>query len=67
MLRWTVAVVLVLNGLFLAWSQRWLAPLGLQPRPTGEPERTSQQIRPGAIRLMPDTPQNVPPPTASTD
>lgn len=53
MLRWIVGVVLVLNALFLAWSQHWLAPLGLQPLPTGEPERIKLQIRPDALQLQP--------------
>lgn len=53
MLRWIVGVVVVLNVLFLAWSQHWLAPLGLQPLPTGEPERIKLQIRPDALKLQP--------------
>ena len=32
MLRWMLALVVVANLLFLAWSQHWLAPLGLDPQ-----------------------------------
>ncbi len=62
MLRWLVGVVLLLNVLFFAWSQYWLRPLGLGPLPQGEPERVRQQIRPEAVSLRQDVPQNAPPP-----
>ena len=64
MLRWIVGVLLVLNVLFLAWSQHWLAPLGLHPLSASEPERLQQQIRPSALTLQKDTPQNAPPPAS---
>ena len=51
MLRWMLALVVVANLLFLAWSQHWLAPLGLGPVSQSEPQRLSQQMHPEAIVL----------------
>lgn len=53
MLRWMLALVVVANLLFLAWSQHWLAPLGLGPVSQSEPQRLSQQMHPEAIVLRP--------------
>lgn len=52
MLRWILACVVVANLLFLAWSQHWLAPLGLAPLPSGAPERLKQQIAPEAVVIL---------------
>ena len=56
MLRWMLALVVVANLLFLAWSQHWLAPLGLGPVSQSEPLRLSQQTHPEAIVLRPARP-----------
>ncbi len=56
MLRWMLALVVVANLLFLAWSQHWLAPLGLGPVSQSEPLRLSQQMHPEAIVLRPARP-----------
>ncbi len=56
MLRWMLALVVVANLLFLAWSQHWLAPLGLGPVSQSEPQRLSQQMHPEAIVLRPARP-----------
>ena len=56
MLRWMLALVVVANLLFLAWSQHWLAPLGLGPVSQSEPQRLSQQMPPEAIVLRPARP-----------
>ena len=56
MLRWILALVVVANLLFLAWSQHWLAPLGLGPVSQSEPQRLSQQMHPEAIVLRPARP-----------
>ena len=56
MLRWMLAFVVVANLLFLAWSQHWLAPLGLGPVSQSEPQRLSQQMHPEAIVLRPARP-----------
>lgn len=53
MLRWILALLIVANLLFLAWSQNWLAPLGLMPVTQSEPGRLQRQIQPEAIRLHP--------------
>jgi hypothetical protein len=53
MLRWMLALVVMANLLFLAWSQHWLAPLGLGPVSQREPQRLQQQVRPEAIGLRP--------------
>ena len=65
MLRWTLALVIVANLLFLAWRQHWLAPLGLAPMPEGEPERLQQQVHPDAIVLRPVRPENAIVPAAT--
>lgn len=56
MLRWMLALVVMANLLFLAWSQHWLAPLGLGPVSQSEPQRLSQQMHPEAIVLRPARP-----------
>ena len=56
MLRWMLALVVVANLQFLAWSQHWLAPLGLGPVSQSEPQRLSQQMHPEAIVLRPARP-----------
>ncbi|MDO4795107.1 MAG: hypothetical protein Q4A28_04090 [Brachymonas sp.] len=53
MLRWTLALIVLANLLFFAWSQHWLAPLGLAPMSEGEPYRLQEQLHPEAIVLRP--------------
>lgn len=60
MLRWLVVVVLLLNLAFYAWSQEWLAPLGLAPVEPGEPERLQQQLAPDSMIVKKDIPANQP-------
>lgn len=57
MLRWTLALVVLANLLFFAWSQHWLAPLGLAPVAEGEPYRLQEQLHPEAIVLRPARPE----------
>ncbi|MDO4769733.1 MAG: hypothetical protein Q4A11_05135 [Brachymonas sp.] len=57
MLRWTLALVVLANLLFFAWSQHWLAPLGLAPVSEGEPYRLQEQLHPEAIVLRPARPE----------
>lgn len=57
MLRWTLALVVLANLLFFAWSQHWLAPLGLAPMSEGEPYRLQEQLHPEAIVLRPALPE----------
>lgn len=56
MLRWTLALIVIANLLFWAWSQHWLAPLGLAPMTDGEPYRLQEQLHPEAIVLRPARP-----------
>ena len=50
MLKYWVALLLVLNALALAWQWDALAPWGLGPQQHQEPERLKQQLRPEAIQ-----------------
>lgn len=52
MLRLTVLVLLLLNGVYFAWSQGFLAGLGFAPAQESEPQRVAQQVRPEALRLL---------------
>lgn len=52
MLRAALALLLIANALYFAYGQGWLAPVGLVPSVTTEPERMAQQIRPEAIQLQ---------------
>jgi hypothetical protein len=55
MLRLFVLLLVLLNGLYFAWSQGLLGGLGLAPVQQSEPQRLAQQIRPDALHLL--TPQ----------
>lgn len=55
MLRFIVLALVLLNGVYFAWSQGLLQGLGLAPTQQTEPQRMAQQIRPEALRLL--TPQ----------
>jgi hypothetical protein len=52
MLRFFVLLLVLLNGLYFAWSQEYLRGYGFGPTPTGEPQRLARQIRPEAIRIL---------------
>lgn len=52
MLRPFVLVLLLANGLYLAWSQGWLRTQGFAPREQSEPQRMAEQIRPEAVRIL---------------
>ena len=53
MLRALVAVLLVANLAFWAWSSGALEGLGLAPSHERDPARLSEQIRPDAVRVLP--------------
>ena len=53
MLRWLVLVLLLANAGYLAWSQHWLAGLGLAPASDSEPAYLRRQITPEALRVLP--------------
>ena len=53
MLKFWVALLVVLNAAALAWQWDALAPWGLGPEQHQEPERLQQQLRPEAIQTVP--------------
>jgi hypothetical protein len=58
MLRWLVALLLLANVVFFAWSQGWLdSVVGVRAAGDREPERLAQQVRPDIVRVL--TPQAV--------
>jgi len=52
MLRLTVLLLLLANGLYFAWAQGYLLAWGQGPVQQSEPQRLAQQLRPEAIRLL---------------
>jgi hypothetical protein len=50
MLKYWVALLVVLNALALAWQWDALAPWGFGPQQHQEPERLKQQLRPEAVQ-----------------
>lgn len=52
MLRLLVLILLLANGLYFAWAQGLLQPLGAAPTQQAEPQRLEQQVRPDALRLI---------------
>lgn len=54
MLRWVVALLLLANAGYFAWTQGYLAPLGLalHEEREREPQRLQAQIKPETIRLL---------------
>ena len=69
MLRIAVWLLLIANAAYFAWTQGYLAPLGLAPVEQTEPERLQAQIKPEALRLLngprPETPLQAPAPAVS--
>jgi hypothetical protein len=53
MLRLLLILLLLANGLFWAWSQGWLASIGLAPQPQREPQRLALQVAADKLRLLP--------------
>ena len=53
MLRTLVALLLLANLLFFAWSRGWLAPVVAPPHAgEREPERLAAQVRPEQVRVL---------------
>ena len=52
MLRLLVLLLLLLNGMYFAWSQGLLRPYGFAPAQQTEPQRVARQIRPEAVRIL---------------
>jgi hypothetical protein len=58
MLRWLVALLLVGNVVFFAWTRGWIDGLvGVRAIGDREPERLAKQVRPDSVRVL--TPQAV--------
>lgn len=53
MLRVALIALLLANGVYLAWSQGWMATLGWAPENQSEPHRLLQQVRPNVLRVLP--------------
>ena len=52
MLRLIVLLLLLANGLYFAWSHRYLQMYGFAPQTSSEPQRVQQQIKPDAVQLL---------------
>lgn len=52
MLRLVVLVLVLLNGIYFAWSQGYLRTYGFAPVEQSEPQRLAQQIRPDALLTL---------------
>jgi hypothetical protein len=52
MLRLMILILLVANGLYLAWSQGLLKTYGWAPAQQTEPQRLAQQIHPERMRIL---------------
>jgi len=52
MLRWLVALLLLANAGYFAWTQGYLAPLGLAIHEEREHQRLQAQIKPDTLRLL---------------
>ena len=57
MLRFFVLVLLLLNGVYFAWSQGLVRAFGFAPEQQTEPQRLDRQVRPQALQLVSPTPQ----------
>ena len=62
MLRWVIALLLLANAGFYAWSHGHLTSLGFTPGGPHEPERLQAQIKPELIRSLntPEPPLEMP-------
>ncbi len=67
MLRWVVSLLLLANAGYFAWTQGYLAPLGitLHEERQREPQRLQAQVKPETIRLL-NAPRAASKPQAST-
>ncbi len=52
MLRWALWLLLLSNAGYFAWTQGYLATLGLAPQEQREPERLQGQIQPDMLSLL---------------
>lgn len=52
MMRFFVLLLLLVNGVYFAWSHSLLKAWGFGPLEVSEPQRLAQQIKPQAIRVL---------------
>lgn len=52
MLRFFVLALLLINGVYFAWTQGFLQTFGFAPTQQSEPQRLARQIRPEALRPL---------------
>lgn len=52
MLRLLVLILILVNGLYFAWSDGLLRAYGFAPAQQNEPQRMTQQIKPEALRVL---------------
>jgi hypothetical protein len=52
MLRSLVLALVLLNGVYWAWSQGLLRDIGFAPEQQGEPQRIAKQIKPQALEIL---------------
>ena len=52
MLKRLLLALLLANGLFLAYTQGWLAFAGLVPQEPREPHRLAEQVEPSKLRIL---------------
>lgn len=50
--RALLVLLLMANGVYLAWHQGWLHAVGFAPASEREPQRLQQQVRPDALKLL---------------
>jgi hypothetical protein len=68
MMRWLMALLLILNAATLAWQWDAFAPWGWGPNTAREPERLAKQIRPEALKIdIPAAAQPIAAETAPTE
>jgi hypothetical protein len=52
MLRFIAFALLLVNGVYFAWTQGWLRDAGLAPTVQTEPQRLAQQVKPESLRIL---------------
>lgn len=62
MLRLLVILLVLANGAYFVWTERWLDPLGFAAPSVSEPQRMAGQIRPQDLKVTLES--GVPPPLA---
>ena len=56
MLRVIFGLLVLLNVAYFAWSQGYLQAYALGPQKQSEPQRLQRQLKPEALRVLPEPP-----------